>query len=269
MHLKTILIFCSFFLFTETMSEGLNVRQIDFFEALTLSCRYGENIDILKHALYCHEIKETYNDYKLEDGINVRIFKILNFLVKVKKTGDEKRVEKLDINEVEIISNIFRNLDTDNDGLINKEKCNTLVDSISYCVYTGNVKKLDINEVQRISSEFRNLNLDNDSMISMEQCNPLIDSIGCSDSSRGSVVTLNENNNENLKKFLVNMKKEFNDANTTSFTLGEVLIKVLFYKTQLKNTDFDTRYEIHHILQQISQLYSPNAIYHLKTFYNY
>ncbi|XP_050547617.1 uncharacterized protein LOC126909244 [Daktulosphaira vitifoliae] len=138
MHLKTILIFCSFSFFKDTMSEGLNIFHIDFFETLIMS-KYGENITKINQALLCHEIRLTFNNYNLEDKKSVRIFKIFNFLVHVKKTGDEKTIEKLNENDVEIISNIFSNLDTDNDGLINNEKLITLIDSIGYCSSTGNV----------------------------------------------------------------------------------------------------------------------------------
>ncbi|XP_050547932.1 uncharacterized protein LOC126909539 [Daktulosphaira vitifoliae] len=136
MHLKTILIFCSFCFFTGIISVGLNVRQIDLFEKLIISYKYGDNINLIQHALLCHDIEETYNDYNVDDEKTVRIFKILNFLVKVNKTSDNKKVEKLGINEVQLISNKFSNLDTDNDCLIDKEQFITLID---YYVSTVNI----------------------------------------------------------------------------------------------------------------------------------
>ncbi|XP_050547112.1 uncharacterized protein LOC126908843 isoform X2 [Daktulosphaira vitifoliae] len=69
----------------------------------------------------------------ISDRVSIRIFKILNFLARIKKRGDDKRIEKLDINEFQIISNKFSNLDTDNDCVLNKEQCITLVESIGYC----------------------------------------------------------------------------------------------------------------------------------------
>ncbi|XP_050542155.1 uncharacterized protein LOC126905980 [Daktulosphaira vitifoliae] len=188
MHLKTILIFCSFCFFTGIISDGLNARQIDLFEKLILDSKFGNNIDTIKNALYCHDIEETYNDYNVDDENSVKIFKILNFLAKVKKRGDDRKVEKLDINEVQIISNKFSNLDTNNDGLLDKEQCITLID-----YYVSNV------------------------------------------------VTRNKNDNENLKSAVVNLKKEIYDE-YTQYRLNVVLIKVLFYKAQLNNTEFGERY---------------------------
>ncbi|XP_050547111.1 uncharacterized protein LOC126908843 isoform X1 [Daktulosphaira vitifoliae] len=133
MHLKTILIFCSFCFFTGIISEGLNVFQINLFEYLITDYNIGRSIEKIQHALFCHDIEETYNDYNLDDRVSIRIFKILNFLARIKKRGDDKRIEKLDINEFQIISNKFSNLDTDNDCVLNKEQCITLVESIGYC----------------------------------------------------------------------------------------------------------------------------------------
>ncbi|XP_050547812.1 uncharacterized protein LOC126909432 [Daktulosphaira vitifoliae] len=133
MHLKTILIFCSFCFFTGIISEGLNVLQIDLFKYLITDSVCGSSINKIQYALLCHDIEETYNEYTLDDPVSVRIFKILNFLARIKKRGDDKSIEKLDINEFQIISNKFSNLDTDNDCVLNKEQCITLVESIGYC----------------------------------------------------------------------------------------------------------------------------------------
>ncbi|XP_050542150.1 uncharacterized protein LOC126905977 isoform X4 [Daktulosphaira vitifoliae] len=151
MHLKTILIVYLMCFFNGITNEGLNLRQIELFEALIFS-KHGKKMYKIKDALIGHNIQETYNDYKLDDKFSVRIFKILKFLVKVKKTGDDKKAEKLDINDVEIISNVFCNLDTDNDGLINKEKFITLIDSIGYCSSTGNVVTLNENNNEKLKS---------------------------------------------------------------------------------------------------------------------
>ncbi|XP_050539910.1 uncharacterized protein LOC126904732 [Daktulosphaira vitifoliae] len=218
MHLKTILIFCSFSFFNDTMSEGLNIFHIDFFDTLIMY-KYGENTTRIKDALLCHGIRETFNNYNLEDDKSVRIFKIFNFLVGVEKTGDEKTIEKLNENDVQIISNIFSNLDTDNDGLINKEKFITLIDSIGYCSSTGNV------------------------------------------------VTLNENDNENLKSTIVNLKKDINDEKITIYGFSKVLIRVLFYKAQFKNTDFGEGQYLHYTKRTISNLRFPDSINDIKRYY--
>ncbi|XP_050541532.1 uncharacterized protein LOC126905648 [Daktulosphaira vitifoliae] len=123
MHLKTILIFSSICFFTGTMSQGLNAKQLSYFQNLVWE--YHE-IKTVKHGFSCIGIAENYNDCTLEE-INIndviskkqRLIKILNCMVKVDKWGDKKKVEKLDINEVENISTKFRNFDIDNDGALN------------------------------------------------------------------------------------------------------------------------------------------------------
>ncbi|XP_050547646.1 uncharacterized protein LOC126909269 [Daktulosphaira vitifoliae] len=215
MHLKTILIFCSFCFFTGIISEGLNVFQINLFEYLITDYNIGRSIEKIQHALFCHDIEETYNDYNLDDERSLRLFKILNFLARIKKRGDDKRFEKLDINEFQIISNKFSNLDTGNSGLILKEQCITLIDSIGFC-----------------------------------------------ESSGGIVVTQNENDNENLKSSVVNLKKEIHDEYDKLYRLSDVLIKVLFYKAQLNNKEFGYHYNTCSVvINELSESLSPDKIY--------
>ncbi|XP_050542185.1 uncharacterized protein LOC126906001 [Daktulosphaira vitifoliae] len=96
-----------------------------------------------------------------------------------------------------------------------------------------------------MSNEFQNLDIDNDSM----------------------VVTLNENRNVNLKKSLVDMKKELKDENKIFFKFSDVLIKVLFYKAQFKNTDFGECQYLHYTRRIISKCHFPNSINDIKMYY--
>ncbi|XP_050542157.1 uncharacterized protein LOC126905982 [Daktulosphaira vitifoliae] len=281
MHLKTILIFCSFCFFTGIISEGLNVFQINLFEYLITDYNIGRSIEKIQHALFCHDIEETYNDYNLDDEKTVRIFKILNFLVKVNKTSDNKKVEKLGINEVQLISNIFSYLDTDNDCLIDTKQFITLID---YCVYTVNLGTLDAtvhsSEAQEHqirgyptikffpsgtssssgAEEYKGGRTSNDIIswaLQKHQENVPPPEVF-------EVVTQNENDNENLKSVVVNLKKEIYDENDKLHSFSDVLIKVLFYKAKFNDRDFGKRYNFdayNNILYNISELFPPSLIY--------
>ncbi|XP_050542818.1 uncharacterized protein LOC126906314 isoform X2 [Daktulosphaira vitifoliae] len=130
MYLQTILIFCSVCFFTGTVSQGLNARQIYLYHELI----WTYDIDVIEHALKCNginskSINEICDRYKKSREVSaVQLNMILNLLVQVNKWGDERNVEKLCTEEVEKFSIEFDNLDLDNNGRLNKEEYNNLID---------------------------------------------------------------------------------------------------------------------------------------------
>ncbi|XP_050530627.1 uncharacterized protein LOC126899617 isoform X2 [Daktulosphaira vitifoliae] len=71
--------------------------------------------------------------YQHKDPLPIRFYKLLKFLVNVAKCGDDaKNVEKLYLYDFNNISTKFFDLDTDNDGRIDKSLCIKLIDSIGY-----------------------------------------------------------------------------------------------------------------------------------------
>ncbi|XP_050541549.1 uncharacterized protein LOC126905656 [Daktulosphaira vitifoliae] len=119
MHLKTFLMFFSVCFFIGTMSIGLTAHQINFFQKLIWEY---DDIETINRALLCSGIEENYNDYSLEDTPGVRLIKIMNFLVGVEKWGDNKKVEKLNIEEVKKISTEFYTIDINKNGHLEKEE---------------------------------------------------------------------------------------------------------------------------------------------------
>ncbi|XP_050545140.1 uncharacterized protein LOC126907699 [Daktulosphaira vitifoliae] len=157
--------------------------------------------------------------YRHNDLINVRIFKILKFLVSEDKFGDTKSVENLNINEVEIISNKFCNLDTDNNCFINKEGYNTLIDFVGECALTGSV----------------------------------------------NIKTLDDKNIENLREYVIDLKKTLQ----SQYNLSDVMLYVLLLKANFNKTDsgiLETLNHFENIFYSISMDYSVNEIdiqYHM------
>ncbi|XP_050548471.1 uncharacterized protein LOC126910127 [Daktulosphaira vitifoliae] len=77
-----------------------------------------------------------------------------------------------------------------------------------------------------------------------------------------AVVTQNENDNENLKSSVVNLKKEIHDEYDKLYRLSDVLIKVLFYKAQLNNKEFGYHYNTCSVvINELSESLSPDKIY--------
>ncbi|XP_050541533.1 uncharacterized protein LOC126905649 isoform X1 [Daktulosphaira vitifoliae] len=118
MHLKTILIICSVCFFTGTMSNGLNAKQIRFFQKLIW--HYGD-IRMINHTLKCTGVNEIYKCYNTHEEKGERLDKILNFLVEVNKWGDDKNVEKLDINDVKRILTQLNKFSSYKYGLLYEE----------------------------------------------------------------------------------------------------------------------------------------------------
>ncbi|XP_050541537.1 uncharacterized protein LOC126905650 isoform X2 [Daktulosphaira vitifoliae] len=66
------------------------------------------------------------------------LFKILNCMVKVDKWGDNKDVAKMDINNVEDISNKFKDFDIDTDGFLNKKEISEFIKHFELSSLTRN-----------------------------------------------------------------------------------------------------------------------------------
>ncbi|XP_050542393.1 uncharacterized protein LOC126906133 [Daktulosphaira vitifoliae] len=119
MHLKSILIFFLVCFLTDTMSEGLNAIQIQCFLKLVKSLRHY-NTEAVNKVLKYFRINEEYK-YNCEDKTYVRAFEILKFVVQFNKLCDNKQLENLSIEEVELISTEFNKL-ADNEKLIDGDQ---------------------------------------------------------------------------------------------------------------------------------------------------
>ncbi|XP_050542163.1 uncharacterized protein LOC126905987 [Daktulosphaira vitifoliae] len=163
MHLKTILIFSSVCFFAGIMGQGLNAKQICYFQTLVWN---HFDIKSIKRGFSCIGIEEDYNDCSLEENINNTmsysevaqgLFKILNCMVKVNKWGDNKKVEKLDINNVEKISTKFRHFDKNNNGFLDEEEFTEFIYDYELRDLIGNEVTLnDYENVIYTLTNFRN-----------------------------------------------------------------------------------------------------------------
>ncbi|XP_050541544.1 uncharacterized protein LOC126905654 isoform X2 [Daktulosphaira vitifoliae] len=99
------------------------------------------------------------------------------------------------------------------------------------------VEKLNEIDVEKISIEFLKVDNKGEGVIDKSQCHTLIDLIGYNNLI-GSTETLNKIDDESSNEALLNFKKYINNDSTLIFNLAEILFRVLFQRTQLKNTAF-------------------------------
>ncbi|XP_050541534.1 uncharacterized protein LOC126905649 isoform X2 [Daktulosphaira vitifoliae] len=118
MHLQTTLILFSICFFTSTKSKGLNANQLAHVKEM--HWYIINDHDILQKVLKKFDIKEEY-DYNPTEEKGERLDKILNFLVEVNKWGDDKNVEKLDINDVKRILTQLNKFSSYKYGLLYEE----------------------------------------------------------------------------------------------------------------------------------------------------
>ncbi|XP_050538440.1 uncharacterized protein LOC126903906 [Daktulosphaira vitifoliae] len=135
MHLKTILIFCSLCLFTDTMSDGLNALHIQSFQVLTRN--FNDNETVKKVFKYFNIDKEY--EYNSEDSTYVRAFKMLEFVVGVKKLGHHDYFATLNEYMFKEISTKFHELDLNNDGVIKGSEYMEIVTLYGHFVNRGNL----------------------------------------------------------------------------------------------------------------------------------
>ncbi|XP_050541547.1 uncharacterized protein LOC126905655 isoform X4 [Daktulosphaira vitifoliae] len=156
MYLKTVFIFCLVGFFNNTESKGLNEIQIKYYQRLIYDYT---DLEFIKSILKENGIKEIYNDYNNKDRVQIRLYKLLKFLVNVEKCGDDaKNVVKLTQKNFNIIANKFRDLDKNNFGLIDISQCVQLIGTclLSYFSETKKDEKVDEKKIQIIISNLKN-----------------------------------------------------------------------------------------------------------------
>ncbi|XP_050541551.1 uncharacterized protein LOC126905658 [Daktulosphaira vitifoliae] len=141
MHLKIILIFCSVCFFTVITSIGLTAQNINFFGNLLF---YHDNSTLLSKSLQANNIQRPYSSYNREDTTIIKIWKLLMFLSKINKPGDDIELEKLYGNDVNNILNEFCRIGT-NMNSISKDQCIQFFNSFDFKTLFNNENHENLN----------------------------------------------------------------------------------------------------------------------------
>ncbi|XP_050541523.1 uncharacterized protein LOC126905645 isoform X2 [Daktulosphaira vitifoliae] len=127
--------------------------------------------------------------------------------------------------------------------LVNVEKCGD---------DAKNVEKLNQNDLNNISTKFCDLDKDNDGRIEKSLCIKLIDSIGYSD-----LFGIEDIDGKNIEIAVSELKKKINDGQHL-YDIGDVMLKVLSIRAQLKKTEYgeiENFDRIDHLFKKISSEY--------------
>ncbi|XP_050542181.1 uncharacterized protein LOC126905997 isoform X2 [Daktulosphaira vitifoliae] len=137
-YLKVGIFILSLSFICDTQSSGLNANDIAIYEILIKN--FYNTPNIIQTYLNNVGIVDKFAMFNWNEPSNIMIDKCLNILAETEKSGDnDSEFERLTINDVKNITNIFHEKDDMKNGVLNKDQCYSLIDDLYHT--ENNIKK--------------------------------------------------------------------------------------------------------------------------------